>query len=450
MMSGVLEKNNPSRRREPLLLCVLAGVVFLSRIPFLSPGAGNDPDAWRIVNTAREIAVTGTYSASRLPGFPVPEFAYSFLRTNSPLILNGITALLSSIGFFFFVLSLKKINGRNNYLAALAMAFTPAVYVNSTTSMDYIWALAFILVSFYYILDEKPLAAGLLLGLAAGCRITSTMFILPFSVIFYYAAGNAMKRIFLFSAAAVVAGVAMFIPVINKYGLNFFPHDDMPYPDIIVIAGRSSVGIWGISGLTVIVLFLVVRLMQKQKVDVGQALSMNKGVVAGSLLAIGLHIILFLRFPYESGYLIPVVPFVILLTGNISPKKHFVIVCIMLIVSPFLCSLEMGGMHFAGPLIRDHERRAEKHEFIRNAIVYGKELPEESVIVSGPNLPQIQTYLSDHPSEVKKYVYLLNEAELQSRLNDGCKIFYLPGMNSYNLEIYGVDIGAVGKPILIP
>src|ERR1044072_1713315 len=59
---------------RPPVLSPRAGVVLLSRLPFLSPGAGNDDDGWFLVNAAREIAATGRYTTSRFPGYPVQEW----------------------------------------------------------------------------------------------------------------------------------------------------------------------------------------------------------------------------------------------------------------------------------------------------------------------------------------------------------------------------------------
>ena len=47
--------------------------VLLSRLPFISDGYGLDGDSWAVALTARNIHDTGSYEASRLPGYPVQE-----------------------------------------------------------------------------------------------------------------------------------------------------------------------------------------------------------------------------------------------------------------------------------------------------------------------------------------------------------------------------------------
>jgi hypothetical protein len=47
------------------------GLVLVSGVPFLGPGYGPDPEAWRVAWAARVIATTGHYEASRFPGYPL-------------------------------------------------------------------------------------------------------------------------------------------------------------------------------------------------------------------------------------------------------------------------------------------------------------------------------------------------------------------------------------------
>jgi len=140
--------------------------VLASRLPFLLPGYGFDPDAWGVAFISRQIATTGTYYVSRFPGYPVQEFFYSIIWKSGPLLMNGMTALLSGLATAFFALSMKKMEFAQPFFSALVFAFVPVVYVNSVTSIDYVWALCFVLGSLYCVLSDRPVFAGLLLGLA--------------------------------------------------------------------------------------------------------------------------------------------------------------------------------------------------------------------------------------------------------------------------------------------
>ncbi len=134
-----------ARRTLIFQVVLLAVVVFLSRVPFLRNGLGTDPDAWRVANTARSIALSGMYSYSRPPGYPFQEIFYSLMWNASPILFNAVSAIFSVVAFVFFALILSRINCRRPIFGAMALVFIPVVFINSTTSMDYVWALAFIL-----------------------------------------------------------------------------------------------------------------------------------------------------------------------------------------------------------------------------------------------------------------------------------------------------------------
>ena len=95
-----------------------------------------------------------------MPGYPLPETSYALIWRAGPLAINGLTALLSTVAFVFFALTLKRLCSPDYLLAGLALVFTPVIYINSVTSMDYVWALAFLLASQYWILARKSMLAG--------------------------------------------------------------------------------------------------------------------------------------------------------------------------------------------------------------------------------------------------------------------------------------------------
>ena len=160
-------------------------IIVLSRIPFINVGYGSEEDAWGVRVTAEQISQSGVYEVSRFPGHPLQELIYSFIWQWGPTSFNLLTVLISSCGIFFFMLSLRQLNIKQYTMAGLAVAFTPVIYINSMNAMDYLWALSFIITAFYFLIKKKPLAVGVFLGLAVGCRITSGAMIIPF--IFYFA-----------------------------------------------------------------------------------------------------------------------------------------------------------------------------------------------------------------------------------------------------------------------
>jgi hypothetical protein len=62
-------------------------------LPFLLPGYGADPDAWRVGLAARVMRETGRFASSRVPGHPVQELAPWWLSGLGALGINLVTAL---------------------------------------------------------------------------------------------------------------------------------------------------------------------------------------------------------------------------------------------------------------------------------------------------------------------------------------------------------------------
>ena len=92
-------------------LLVLTAIIILSRIFFLNAGFGAEEDAWGVALTAKHIAQSGAYEASRLPGHPLQELFYaSIINKTNALGMNGITAIFSVLACVYFYLILKKLN----------------------------------------------------------------------------------------------------------------------------------------------------------------------------------------------------------------------------------------------------------------------------------------------------------------------------------------------------
>lgn len=160
-------------RREQRLLALATLAILATRLPWIGAGYGSDPDGYRVVAAARAIAQTGDYHASRLPGYPVYETLSVLTAHSAPWVSNAVTALFSAAAFVLFALILRYFKVRAAILLAAGFAMTPVIYLNSCCTMDYVPALALMLAATYALLRNHWAVAGLCLGLATGCRITS-------------------------------------------------------------------------------------------------------------------------------------------------------------------------------------------------------------------------------------------------------------------------------------
>jgi hypothetical protein len=328
------------------LVVLVVSIVLLSRFPFLDAGYGNDWDAWAIASTAKHLSLTGEYAASRLPGYPVPEFAYSLIWRAGPLALNGLTAVLSAIGIAFFSLSLRQLGYKSIILPSLALAFIPVVYINSTTSMDYVWALSFILASLYFMIIRYPFTSGVLLGVAIGCRITSAALVVPFALLLLLLNKEwpaALRDSVRFSMAAGLLGATAFIPVFLVYGWSFLSLAEGGYPPLLGIIRVVTVDVWGLVGLIALLIAAVGMARQVLAPRTAGFVDSREEALRCLAWVSALFLLgaIFLRLPHEAGYLIPALPFVLLLLGRFLQMTVFKIVCGVLILSPFIWGLSV-------------------------------------------------------------------------------------------------------------
>lgn len=455
------------------VFAIVAAGVFLSRVPFLEPGYGYDPDAWRIALSARRLAVEGKYEVSRFPGYPVPELVSALFVWGGPLALNGLAALLSAVAAAFFALTLKALGSRDYVPGALAVAFAPVVYINSTCSMDYVWALAFLLASLYFVLGGRPVVAGVLLGLAIGSRATSAAMLVPLSVLVVWPRGGRhpsarrpLHGVVKLWAASCLVGGGTFLPVYVAYGFGFLrAHAPKVYPPAAVVVYKATFGTLGVVGMAGLAGAAASVAVAGPRRAAGHSSLASVGappLVWASVLAIGLHGVVFVALPEAAGYLIPAVPFVLLLLARVAPRRAFVVACLSLIVSPFVLGIakpsgELGpafsraAVRFhvgkrrlvldplKGPILLDHSTRRRRLDFVVRALDHLQGLSGNWVVVAGMWLPLMEM-TGEGNADLQKVTYTLDGPALQRHLDARARIYYLPDLRGYNIERHGIDL----------
>jgi hypothetical protein len=478
-------------RIRPIAAAILCLAVFLSRMPFIAAGYGADTDAWRVAVAAKMIAKTGQYAASRLPGYPIPELTYSLFWGRGPLFFNGVTALFSALSALIVALIMRRLGSKEHFYGAVAFAFAPVVYISSTTSMDYMWAAAFLLGGVYLALDRRPAVAGVLLGLAAGCRMTSLLMLIPLSVLIAgtLSGRRAMRGIITMAAAALVVGGATYLPALMLYGAGLFKfyRGGVPTSAVHLLSAdravsrvpgalfEASVGTWGIVGCAAVVAALAVTLfgLLRHRERSDGAFQANRTQNLAWLAAVCLFSGLFLTLPDEAGYLIPAVPFVILLLASAMRPRTFKLMCAGIALSPFLAGVyclgdgvhpraspqsltfDIGGRSCVldlakGPVVSDHSVRIERMAYVDRVIRAANSLDHRSLIAAGSWYYELEADpRRDHETDVE-YMARLDLNELRRRLREGYAIYYLPGEREKYIANRGVDLRTYGAEPLIP
>lgn len=460
--------------RVVLSLIFLALIVLLSRLPLLQPGYGYDEDAWMVFRASRHIAETGEYVVSRVEGHPVQEYVCSVFYKGGPVVLNGITAFFSVVSAILFALILRKLNIKYYFLGGLTLAFIPVVYINSCNSMDYVWALAFVLGAVYALLFKRTIVAGVLLGIAVGCRSTTVLMALPLSLLIVNAFSKDKRvtglSVFLVSFLATI--LLAYTPYILTYGLEIPPVIKARDIGIVLMSGKATLGVWGIFGAVgffgILIAFLFSVFLKREE----WSNSKIRGFTLVSISVLLIYSFAFFVFPAESGYLIITLPFLIALFAIFLNRRVFWVFCAITVLSPFFplkimpqyptynitgpgyTTLDIRGNkviinYGINALTFEQKRRRFAIDLADIVLKRSRELDKKSVVVSGSTNTLITSVLPGNTEGNAVFEYILNETEVKVYKDDGYDIYFTPGIDMLNIESTGTDLRDYGgKPLL--
>src|SRR5205823_14811914 len=126
-------------------------------------------------------------------------------------------------------------------------------------------------------------------------------------------------------------------------------------------------------------------------------------------LAVGLECLLYLRLPHDEGYLLPAVPFVLLLAAACAPRTWLRAACAGILLSPFVLGVDVvppkkgvaprvrsplaitwpaGAVAIVldplrGPLLQDHDKRVRASEIVSRVIAERASLPPRTLLFAG-------------------------------------------------------------------
>jgi hypothetical protein len=452
-------------------LAWLALLVALSRIPFLAGGYGSDMDAWSVASAARWIAEHGRYGASRFPGHPVQELTCALLWRGGPWALNGATALLSVAAAVAFARLLGTLGVRGAWVGGLALAFTPAVYVHSTDSMDFVWSLPFLIASLEAALRGRAALAGALLGVATGCRITSAAMLPTVALLLAGRSGSARaaaRPLARLLVALLVAGALALSPMIARFGAAFLSFHDSPHgASALDIVKNATLEVWGLVGSLALAGVAIGALASRRL----RAPAPPRVEVAAWLAALALFGAGFLRLPFDAGYLLPGVPVALALAARLLARPAFATLCGALIVSPFTLEVSEVGKPdspspsplavrariagrpvvvdpLQGPILWDRGRRRAQlrhRDRVRAATDAAERAAGGEVCVISDGWTAYLTVDHRRPSPAApRFVHRLSPARAAELRARGVRLFYLPEAEWNHRAAHGVGLASLG------
>lgn len=448
-----------------LILFLLA---LACRLAFLNEGYGEEFDAWSNALNARIIAETGVYEVSRLPGHPLQEILYSSLWSlnHSDFFFNLWTALFSALAVwaFYEILKLQKV--KEPWLWTICFNFIPVFFVAGTTTIDYNFALAFILLAYRALLKGSYLWAGIFIGLATGFRISSLGFLAPFLLLMGFK--NWRGGITLFGSALLVALLSYSLPFL-EYGWSFLDFHKPPFPAWASVLYKLAIGIWGLPFLLFLVAAIIRLLRGREEATLPSHLE-GFGLFPFLVLVIVLQLYVFLRLPFKAEFFIPALPFVLLLLALYLPKgwgrwAAYGSLTSLLIFgfdydnpwrgsnpSNLALRFEAGGQTIfcdplKGPLRIDQEKRQVRSQTVANAIVALENSPP-ALVVAGWYWPEL---VFKYPQSPHLIDHFSSKAELDSAQEAGLRILYLPEIGQQNEIMEGHQrLLEIGQPLLKP
>ncbi len=321
----------------------LALIFFISRAPFIDLGfsaftSPTDQDVLAVVNSAYLFRYVHVYAVSRFPGYPFYEMFNSLLIGGGWILTNIATAIASFISLIIFGKILNIFEIKNKALLLLTLAFLPIIWINSTITMDYMWALMFILLTCFFLFTDRYGLAGMSMGFAIGTRFTSAFMILPVLLWFLSEKVN-RKKIFVFFSATVGTALLLFIPVLYRYKLEFLRGsgflETTPVGKSMNLAGSIFLAalnnmileLFGLAALAAIIFFVILSFKNRQ--FHGE----RRHLLNFCWLTIFIFILLYFTFPYKVAYLIPAVPCGLIALNEKLERKFTIVICILLLLN---------------------------------------------------------------------------------------------------------------------
>ncbi len=312
---------------------LLAFVVVVLIVPRSIIDYGESGDAWDNAGDAIKLGTEGLIPAiPHMIRWPpgVPLFIYA-LAPVAPMAGHVGTNLLVA-AFYIAAVALFAVAVRDEQhgrLLTVLFALTPIVIKNAAVTQDFVCGLVPVLAAYIALQRGRYALAGLLIGVAAGFRITNILFVIPASA--YMVLTPIMRdrwaRIAGLSALAAAVALCCYSPFILTSGLGwryFMPLPGHGNKQPILVHVRLAVYNWVyVLGPAACVTLLSAGLMEGSRiVKAARLMAVNRApIVAFGGLAIGLHGMLTWTFTMKAEYVLPALPFLyILLAGCLSRK----------------------------------------------------------------------------------------------------------------------------------
>jgi hypothetical protein len=285
---------------RPVRIVAVLGA--LASVPLCFLGAGSDLDAGSVLLSGDRI-VHGHYVASRAPGAPVHEALAGVLD-----LLGGIWAvnLLSLVAAAVVCVGAWWLLDREGvpapWLGAAFVAASPWFQIAATSTVDFVLATALVAAAAVALRRGSWFVAGAFGGLAIGTRMSTVLLVIAMAVAEATGRQRSVERAVRLLAVAAAVSVLAFVPPFLAAGESLaFAQNDFATGSPANHLGRALVkNVAYLGPYAAVVLLLTLPALWAVRRD--WATRWNVRFAATGFV---LSELLFVRFPWKVGHLIP-------------------------------------------------------------------------------------------------------------------------------------------------
>jgi len=338
-----------------LLLCTVACLY----LPFVGSGPGSNPDSIRELSAGAQLLWQHRYVMSRPPGYFPYEMLCGVLYFFGGSIANNCASVLVSLMLLDSFLTIcGRLQVPHRHLLAAMMAIHPIYWTASTSTIDYIWALACCFLGWRLMLNRRNISAGAMLGLAIGIRLASVLLVAPL-LVSSLAPRLRDRNLWLTVALAGGLGAVWYLPAYMASGnsLAFLTYyiGSWSWSGQLARFIYKNVYFWGLPAALFILAMTPMIIGRLRRCDrkFRPLLALSLSI---SILIEGL----FFNIPVQRAYLLPVLPFTLMLCGIAMRDRGHLLATMTLL----LLSYNFVNVNFARADVPNHATFARLGVFI--------------------------------------------------------------------------------------
>lgn len=318
----------------PQVAWLVAAGVFLLRLPFCFAGPGFDADSYLFLVAAILSVDRGEYNASRGPGYIVPDIIGQLLAPHGWVYLNLLSSAIHMFCIPLFAAILRTTQVPNASILLWLYILVPMNIVGYADVMvEYSLALLGILSGWWFFIRGQWVASTLLWGVGAAMRPSQGVFLFAVLLLTFWrylgwrralqaALLGCIPLILLWILPAyTLTGSIKIITEYLSYSLSLKKWLGHIWMRLI-----APIGILPIS----ILLYMVIKYFDL----INHKIATNSNYFLCAVASIVI-ILLFLRHPFKSNYLLLGLPFIVYII-SVFPKKAIATITLLAVAQNFI------------------------------------------------------------------------------------------------------------------